>query len=297
MGADPRAKLLDLRRVLAGLPASVVAFSGGADSAFLAAVGREVMGRRLVAAIADSPSLPRRELRSAVSFAERHGIELQVIQTDELEDPRYQRNDLDRCGFCKGALIDAVSSRRELAARTLLLGVNADDLGDHRPGQAIARARGARFPLVEAGLSKDEVRSLSRELGLETWDKPAAACLASRIAYGVPVTRERLARIERAEEVLHDLGLPGDVRVRDQGADLARIEVDPERFDRLLSRKDEVVAGLRDAGFRYVTLDLEGFRSGSHNLAFIPLGRPGSAPRISRGTSTRPVDPGIPRTG
>ncbi|HEX6401440.1 MAG TPA: TIGR00268 family protein, partial [Actinomycetota bacterium] len=175
MSADLRAKLGDLRRALSELPASVVAFSGGADSAFLAAVGREVMGRRLVAAIADSPSLPRRELRSAVAFAERHRIELHVIRTGELEDPRYRRNGLDRCGFCKGALVDALSARQELASRTLLLGVNTDDLGDHRPGQTVAGARGARFPLVEAGLSKEEVRSLSRELGLETWDKPAAA--------------------------------------------------------------------------------------------------------------------------
>jgi pyridinium-3,5-biscarboxylic acid mononucleotide sulfurtransferase len=276
MGSHLDAKLQDLRRVLTGLPASVVAFSGGADSALLAAVGREVMGRRLVAAIADSPSLPKREMRSAVAFAERHGIELHVVPTSELEDPHYQRNDLDRCGFCKGALVDALMARPELATRTLLLGVNADDLYDHRPGQTIARARGARFPLAEVGLSKDEVRTLSKDLGLETWDKPAAACLASRIAYGVPVTRERLARIERAEDVLRELGLAGDVRVRDQGADLARIEVHPERFVHLLARRDEVVAGLREAGFRYITLDLEGFRSGSHNLALIPLGGLGS---------------------
>jgi uncharacterized protein len=278
MSSVAHAKLRDLRRALSELPASVVAFSGGADSAFLAAVGREVMGSRIVAAIADSPSLPRRELRSALEFAERHEIEVHVIETGELEDPRYQRNDLDRCGFCKGALVDAVLARRELAGRTLLLGVNTGDLSDHRPGQTIASARGARFPLAEAGLSKAEVRSLSKDLGLETWDKPAAACLASRIAYGVPVTREGLARIERAEEVLREVGFTGDVRVRDQGADLARIEIDPRRFDQLLARKDEVVAGLRDAGFRYVTLDLEGFRSGSHNLALIPVGGLGTLP-------------------
>ena len=275
MGSDAHAKLKDLRRTLTELPASVVAFSGGADSAFLAAVGREVMGDRLVAAIADSPSLPRRELRSAVAFAERHEIELYVVPTSELEDARYQQNDHDRCGYCKGALVDAVLARPDLAARTLLLGVNTDDLQDHRPGQAVARERGARFPLAEAGLSKGDVRTLSKDLGLETWDKPAAACLASRIAYGVPVTKERLARIERAEDVLHELGLAGDVRVRDQGDDLARIEVDPDRFDHLLAVRDGVVVGLREAGFRYVTLDLEGFRSGSHNLALIQLGRLG----------------------
>jgi uncharacterized protein len=271
--AELKGKLRALRRTLAELPPSVVGFSGGADSAFLARVGRDVMGDRLVAAIADSPSLPRRELRAAVAFAERHDITLHVIETDELDDPHYRRNDRDRCGFCKGALVDALVDRPELADRTLLLGVNTDDLRDHRPGQTVARARGARFPLAEAGLSKDEVRSLSRELGLETWDKPAAACLASRIAYGVEVTADGLARIERAEELLADLGLAGDVRVRDQGNDLARIEVPTERFDDLLAVREDVIRGLREAGFRYVTLDLEGFRSGSNNLAFIPLGR------------------------
>ena len=266
-------KLRALRRTLAELPPAVVGFSGGADSAFLAKVGRDVMGDRVVAAIADSPSLPRRELRAAVAFAERHDIAIHVIETEELDDPNYRRNDRDRCGFCKGALVDALVGRPEFAHRALLLGVNTDDLNDHRPGQAVARARGARFPLAEAGLSKDEVRRLSRELGLETWDKPAAACLASRIAYGVEVTAEGLTRIERAEELLADLGLAGDVRVRDQGNGLARIEVPAERFDDLLALREDVVRGLHEAGFRYVTLDLEGFRSGSNNLAFIPFGR------------------------
>jgi len=275
MAAHDR-KLLDLRRILSDMPPAVLAFSGGADSALLAAVGREEMGPALLAAIADSPSLPRRELRSAVAFADRHGIELRVLPTDELEDERYRRNDRDRCAFCKDALVDAIRARPDLAERQLLLGVNTDDLGDHRPGQAVTRARGARFPLAEAGLSKDEVRLVSRALGLETWDKPAAACLASRLAYGVPVTREGLARIERAEELLSELGLHGDVRVRDQGGALARIEVPPERFDDVLAARDRVVAGLRDAGFRYVTLDLDGFRSGSQNLVFLSVGSMGA---------------------
>jgi uncharacterized protein len=278
-------KLIDLRRILSAMPPAVVAFSGGADSALLAVVGREEMGARLVAAIADSPSLSRREFSAAIAFADRHGIDLRVLPTDELEDARYRRNDGDRCAYCKGALVDAIDAEPDLAERTLLLGVNTDDLGDHRPGQVAARDRGARFPLAEAGLSKDEVRRFSRELGLETWDKPAAACLASRLAYGVRVTRESLGRIERAEEVLSDLGLSGDVRVRDQGGDLARIEVPPERFDDLLAARDDVVSGLRAAGFRYVTMDLDGFRSGSQNLVFLPLGSVSS--RSSRSTSRR----------
>jgi uncharacterized protein len=271
MGADPQRKLGDLRRSLGELSEAVVAFSGGVDSSLLAVVAHQVMGGGMVAAIADSPSLPRHELDEATRFARRHAFALETIQTRELDDPRYRRNSADRCGFCKDALLDGLIAHPRLSRRTLLLGVNTDDLRDHRPGQAIARSRGARFPLADAGLSKDDVRTLSRELGLETWDKPAAACLASRIAYGVPVTSKALVRVERAEDALRSLGVSGDVRVRDQGGDVARIEVDPMRFEDLLAQRREVVDGLRDAGFRYVTLDLEGFRSGSHNLALIPL--------------------------
>jgi uncharacterized protein len=189
-----------------------------------------------------------------------------VIPTTELDDPRYRSNGSDRCGFCKEALLEAVIADPLLAGGTILLGVNLDDLDDHRPGQRAARDRGARFPLVEARLGKHEVRDLARELHLETWDKPAAACLASRLAYGVPVSEEALRRIERAETSLRTLGFAGDVRVRDQGADLARVEVPTDRFEEVVARRIEIVGAMQDAGFRYVTLDLEGFRSGSHNL-------------------------------
>lgn len=261
-----REKLGRLRDLLADLSEVVVGYSGGADSSFLALVAHGVLGPRVVAAIADSPSLPRRELREAIELARKHGIRVEIVRTAELNDPSYRRNSFDRCARCKDALADAVFSAPALAGRTLLLGVNVDDLKDHRPGQEAARRRGARFPLVEAGLSKDEVRLLSRELGLETWDKPAAACTASRVAYGVPVTIEALSRVERAEERLRDLGLWGDVRVRDQGGDLARIEVPVERIDEAIAMRAAVVDAVRGAGFSYVTLDLEGFRSGSQNL-------------------------------
>lgn len=265
-------KLGELRSILGGIADPVVGFSGGVDSSLLAVVARQEVGEGLRSVIADSPSLPRRELDAALALARRHDVPLEVIATDELHDARYRANAADRCAYCKEALVDAVVSHPRLRGRTLLLGVNVDDLGDHRPGQGAARRRGARFPLVEAGLGKHEVRSLARELDIESWDKPAAACLASRLAYGVEVTAEALERIERAEEALRDLGFAGDVRVRDQGGDLARIEVPQDRLADLVARRTDVVAAMREAGFRYVTLDLEGFRSGSQNLV-ITLGR------------------------
>ncbi|HZB02580.1 MAG TPA: ATP-dependent sacrificial sulfur transferase LarE [Actinomycetota bacterium] len=270
--AAARRKLRDLRGILGAIVDPVVGFSGGVDSSLLAVVARQEVGERVRAVIADSPSLPRRELDAAIALARRHDVPLQVVATDELHDPRYRANGSDRCAYCKDALVEAVVAHPDLQDRTLLLGVNVDDLGDHRPGQGAARRRGARFPLVEAGLGKHEVRSLARELAIGSWDKPAAACLASRLAYGVEVTAEALARIERAEEALRALGFAGDVRVRDQGGELARIEVPPDRLEDVVARRTDVVAALRGAGFRYVTLDLEGFRSGSQNLV-ITLGR------------------------
>jgi uncharacterized protein len=271
-----RQKFTRLRLILTAIPDAVVGFSGGVDSSLLAVAARDAIGDALSAVIADSPSLPRRELRAAIEFARRHDIRLDVVRTNEMVDPNYRRNGADRCGFCKDALTDAVLSHPAFRDRTLLLGVNVDDLGDHRPGQRAAQRRGARFPLAEAGLGKGEVRALARTLNLETWDKPAAACLASRLAYGVPVSEQALKRIEQAEESLRLLGLVGDVRVRDQGHDLARIEVRPERFEDVMVRRAEIVDAMHEAGFLYVTLDLEGFRSGSQNLV-ITLKRPGTA--------------------
>lgn len=270
-----RQKFTGLRSILTAIPDAVVAFSGGVDSSLLAVAARDAIGDALRAVIADSPSLPRRELGAAIEFARRHAIPLEVVHTNEMADPSYRRNGPDRCAFCKEALTDAVLSHPSFLGRTVLLGVNVDDLGDHRPGQRAAQRRGARFPLAEAGLGKGEVRALARNLDLETWDKPAAACLASRLAYGVPVSAEALKRIEQAEESLGLLGFAGDVRVRDQGQDLARIEVRPERFEDVMALRAEIVDVMHEAGFLYATLDLEGFRSGSHNLV-ISLERPES---------------------
>jgi uncharacterized protein len=266
-------KVARLHSILTAIPDAVVGFSGGVDSSFLAVAARDAIGDALHAVIADSPSLPRRELDAAIAFAHRHDLPLEVVRTDEMADPRYRRNGADRCAFCKEALTDAVLAHPVFRHRTLLLGVNVDDLGDHRPGQRAARRRGARFPLAEAGLDKAEVRALARERHLETWDKPAAACLASRVAYGVPVSEHALTRIEDAEESLRLLGFEGDVRVRDEGRKLARIEVKAERFADVIARRKEIVDAMHEAGFLYVTLDLEGFRSGSQNLV-ISLERP-----------------------
>jgi uncharacterized protein len=264
-------KLAQLNALLRSQRSTVVAFSGGADSALLAFCAHQELGQRALAVTADSASLARSELAEAVDFARRFGLRHQVVTTWELEDDRYVRNAGDRCYFCKTALMDALESIVAVAGEgQILLGINVDDLGDYRPGQAAVQERRGRCPMVEVGLSKAEIRWLSRELGLPTWDKPAAACLSSRIAYGVPVTPEALRRIEAAERVLAASGLSGSTRVRDQGGGLARIEVEPRQFELVMGRRAQIVEGLRQAGFTFVTLDLEGYRMGSHNRA---LGR------------------------
>jgi uncharacterized protein len=279
-GRPARDKLAGLHRLLGSMDSALVAFSGGADSAFLAFMAHQALGDQALAVTADSASLARSELRDAVAFAARFGLRHRVVPTSELQDEAYLRNSGDRCYFCKSALmhaLEAISSQAAGAAE-ILVGVNTDDLGDYRPGQQAVRERGGRWPLVEVGLSKAEIRWLSRELGLPTWDKPAAACLSSRIAYGVPVTPAALRRIETS---LKEMGLSGRVRVRDQGNDLARIEVDPDCFGLVMGRRREVAVALKDAGFVFVTLDLEGYQQGSHNLTL--QRRPSPQPRNSHG--------------
>ena len=263
-----QAKLAALRRLLGSMDSALVAFSGGADSAFLAFVASQALGSKAVAVTADSASLARSELRDAAAFATEFGLRHQVVATTELQNEAYVRNSGDRCYFCKNALMQALEAIRAEAGHEaeILVGVNTDDLGDYRPGQQAVRERGGRWPMVEVGLSKAEIRWLSKQLGLPTWDKPAAACLSSRIVYGVPVTPAALLRIEESETALRNLGLAGRVRVRDQGRDLARIEVDPPSFDLVMTRRKEIVAALKEAGFVFVTLDLQGYQQGSHNL-------------------------------
>ena len=268
------AKLEDLRRSLSTLEAAVVAYSGGADSAFLADVANEVLGSRSEAVTAVSPSLAPDERAAAASLAAERGWRHREIVTDEMARPGYVRNEADRCYHCKSELFDVLADL--FPGGTILVGTNVDDTGDHRPGAVAARERDVRAPLLEVGLTKEEIRSLSRERGLPTWDKPASACLASRIAYGIEVTPERLDRVARAEAYLRSAGF-GQLRVRDHG-DLARIEVPVADVERLSAAgfRDRVAAFLRELGFVYVTVDLEGFRSGSMN-ALLQIGRNGRA--------------------
>jgi pyridinium-3,5-biscarboxylic acid mononucleotide sulfurtransferase len=260
-----------LRARLRALDRVVVAFSGGADSAFLAWVAHDTLGpERALAVTAVSPSLAGTERIDCAELAAEWGLRWAEVETDELAQAAYARNDGDRCYWCKDALLRALGPVSAAAGAdghdaTVVLGVNVDDLGDHRPGQRAAAERGAAFPLVDAGFTKADVRAWSQRLGLRTWDKPAAACLASRLPYGTPVTLGRLRGVERAEAGLHALGF-ADVRVRHYG-DTARIEVPLDRLAEAVTRRDDVVAAVRAAGYRYVTLDLEGLRSGNLNAA------------------------------
>ncbi len=262
----PPPDLDGLRHGLRRLQRVVVAFSGGADSALLAWVARETLGAGAALAVtAVSPSLAPEEEHDCAALAGEWGLRWQAVATDELADPAYSANDGQRCAHCKSALMAVLAPLAAAEGATVVLGVNLDDLGDHRPGQVAAAEAGAVFPLVDAGFTKDGVRSASRALGLRTWDKPAAACLASRVPYGTPVSVGVLAEVAAAESALRRLGFR-QLRVRHYG-DLARIELGLDDLPVALQRRNEVVAGVRSAGYRYVTLDLEGFRSGNLNGA------------------------------
>jgi uncharacterized protein len=249
----------------------MVAYSGGTDSAYLAFAAHQALGSEMLAVIADSPSLSRMHLRDAVDFAESHGIPLRVIDTHELEQAEYVRNDSSRCFYCKDELFKVMAQAGgPLQFTTVAYGMNVDDRGDFRPGQRAAAEHSVLAPLAEAGLTKEEIRTLAREAGLRVWDKPASACLSSRIAYGLPVTRETLDSIEKGEEVLFSMGFR-QFRVRHHG-ELVRIEIAREELVRMLSLSmfEQASAALKRLGYKYVTLDLEGYRSGSMN-ALLPV--------------------------
>ena len=262
------AKVDCLRGFISGLKSVLVAFSGGADSTLLLAMCLDVLGPNHVMAVtADSPALPRSELAEAAALAEELGAKHVIIATEELQDERFASNPRDRCYYCKQELfIQLRCLADQLQCDYVAYGATAADLGDHRPGMRAAKEAGVVAPLLEAGFTKEDVRSLSRQLGLRTWDKPAMACLSSRLPYGTRITEERLSQVEQAEELLrHQLGFR-QVRVRHYDS-IARIEIQPQEFERLLeeSTRDHVLSEFKKLGYIYVTLDLGGFRSGSLN--------------------------------
>ena len=260
------AKRATLDRHLRGLGRTLVAYSGGVDSAFLAWAAHQALGNNILAVIADSPSLARAQLADATAFAAEQGIPLEIIVTDELDRPEYARNDASRCFHCKDELFTVMERfRSQRGFDAIAYGVNLDDQGDFRPGQKAADQHHVAAPLRDAGLTKQDIRELSRAAGLRVWDKPASACLSSRIEYGREVTREALSVVEQGEEAMHALGFR-QVRVRHHG-DIVRIEVAREELPRALTPEmaAEFTRIFKPLGFRFVTLDLEGFRSGSMN--------------------------------
>jgi len=250
---------------------TLIAYSGGVDSAYLAWEAHRTLGANMLAVIADSPSLARSQLKDAIDFAQEHAIPLEIIATSEMEREEYIRNDSQRCFYCKDELFTLMELfRRQRGFDVIAYGVNLDDQGDFRPGQAAAHQHGVAAPLLEAGLTKQEIRDLARAAGLRIWDKPASACLSSRIEYGRPVTREALAAVESGEEALRALGFR-QFRVRHHGQ-IVRIEISRDEMARALTTEmgREFVRIFKALGFAYVTLDLEGFRSGSMN-AVLPV--------------------------
>jgi uncharacterized protein len=264
-------KLLLLEQNLRQLQSLMVAYSGGVDSAFLAATAHRVLGSRMLAVLADSPSLARRDMEQARAFALSIGMPLHIVNTDELERPEYARNDADRCFHCKDELFVSMRSLGSTLGYTAIAyGMNMDDTRDFRPGQRAAKDHAVLAPLADAGLTKIEIRALAKAAGYPLWDRPAAPCLSSRVEYGRTVTREVLSQVEQAEESLRQLGFR-ELRVRHHGQ-LARVELARTELPRALAvdMLDAISAAIKKAGFEYVTLDCTGFRSGSMN-AILPV--------------------------
>jgi pyridinium-3,5-biscarboxylic acid mononucleotide sulfurtransferase len=265
---DLLAKQRLLEDSLHSLGRTLIAYSGGVDSAYLAWVANKVLGEDVLAVIADSPSLARTQLQDAMAFAQEHGIAIEVIQTNEMDRPEYVRNDRQRCFHCKDELfqvMEAFAAKR--AFQSIAYGVNVDDQSDFRPGQAAAKQHHIAAPLLEAGLTKADIRELAREAGLRVWEKPASACLSSRIEYGRPVTLEALSAVEQGEEALRRLGFR-QCRVRHHG-EIARIEIAHDELSRALTPEmfGVFTRTFKALGFTFVTIDTEGFRSGSMNAA------------------------------
>ena len=267
-------KRSDLVNILEQMRSVIVAYSGGVDSAFLAAVANEALGRKALSVTAVSPSLAPSELDEATDLANRNGLNFMTIETNEIDRPDYQANNPDRCFFCKDELYThLVRFAEEESFDSIVNGTNVDDLGDYRPGIEAAKQYGVRSPLVEAELTKDDIRALSRDMDLPTWDKPAQACLSSRIPYGTTVTVEALTKIAKAEQFLRSKGFK-QLRVRHHET-IARIEIEPSDFSAITSEplRSEINQEFKNIGYSYITLDLDGFRSGSLNEILSKLGK------------------------